>query len=437
MALPAMVSAQPSQAPDRTVGGGDLAAELARARAELARQREQLDTQEQRLRALEARLNDSAAASATPLVPVGPAATPPAPVVAAAQGAAGGPPGSPTGVQSSPVQTVGTAPEELQPLELAVLGMQGSAITRPGALSGELTIEYARADRNRALFRGVEVIESVLIGVFDINENRQDILTAAGTLRYGITPRLELGVRVPYVYRADRSVLTPISGSTPNDVARTRDLSANGDGIGDIELSARYQLTRGDIGEPFFIANLQVVAPTGTSPFNVRRDSTGRAFEAATGSGFWGISPSVTAILPTDPAVLFGTLGYTFNLARNVNTQIPPVRIDRVDPGDSISASGGIGVSLNQRTSFNLGYAHTWAFGSDTTTRLLDPGANGGNGQTRSTTRDLQIGRLLFGVTYRASDVFSINWSVEAGVTDDAPDVRTVLRVPLVLITGS
>lgn len=59
------------------------------------------------------------------------------------------------------------------------------------------------------------------------------------------------------------------------------------------------------------------------------------------------MSPSVTAILPSDPAVLFGTLGYTGNFARNVDTIIPPVIIERVDPGDSVSASVGIGVALN------------------------------------------------------------------------------------------
>jgi len=50
--------------------------------------------------------------------------------------------------------------------------------------------------------------------------------------------------------------------------------------------------------------------------------------------------------------------------------------------------------------------------------------------------RDLQIGRLLFGVTYRVTDRSSINWSVEAGTTEDATDLRTVLRVPTVLLTG-
>ena len=66
-------------------------------------------------------------------------------------------------------------------------------------------------------------------------------------------------------------------------------------------------------GRAFLVANLQAVAPTGTDPFKIRRSATGNPLEAATGAGFWSISPSVTAILPTDPAVLFGTIGYGRN----------------------------------------------------------------------------------------------------------------------------
>lgn len=163
------------------------------------------------------------------------------------------------------------------------------------------------------------------------------------------------------------------------------------------------------------------------------RLSTGEATKAATGAGFWGVSPSLTAILPSDPAVLFGTIGYTRNFGKAVNTEIAPVRINYVKPGDALSFSAGIGISLNERTSINLGYAHTWAFGTRTRTSLINPGP-ADPASFEDTSRDLQLARLLFGVTYRATDRASINWSVEVGATDDASDVRTVLRVPLVLI---
>ena len=133
--------------------------------------------------------------------------------------------------------------------------------------------------------------------------------------------------------------------------------------------------------------------------------------------------------------MLFGTVGYTYNIGKGVNTRIPPVIIDYVDPGDAISASAGVGISFNQRTTLNLGYAHSWAFGTTTRTRLITP-TPAWPGAMHTTSRDLQIGRLLFGVTYRATERASINWSVEVGATEDATDLRTALRVPIVLLTG-
>ncbi|HEY0150231.1 MAG TPA: transporter [Allosphingosinicella sp.] len=390
-----------------------LSAELAEARAEIGRQRQQLQAQELRLQAIEGRF---AAAAGSPQ-----GARVVGTQVSSAAGATGG------------VETVGQAPEaRIQMPEVAVLGDQGSIITRAGQLTAELGLEYARADRNRAIFRGIEVVESVLIGVFDINESRQDILTAAAGLRYGLSDRFEVGVRLPFVHRSDKSVLTPVAGSTGDDPAATRDSSASGNGVGDLELSARYQIASARRGLPFLITNLLVVAPIGSNPFEVRRDAAGLPLEAATGAGFWGVSPSLTAILPSDPAVLFGTLGYTRNFARNVSTSIGDVIIDRVDPGDALSVSAGLGISLNQRTSFNLGYAHSWVFGTKTLTRLADGDAD----PVSATSRDLQLGRLLFGVTYRVSNQVNLNWAVEVGATEDATDLRAVLRIPVILWGG-
>ena len=429
--LPALMWA--GSAAGQDVSGGDLKADLARARAQIDQQQHQLGEQEQRLRALEARIN-AAAASPAPVATRG--GTPPAPAIVAAQASASAVPGDPAGALQAPVGPVGEAPADTdRPPEVAVLGNEGSVVTRKGQLTAEMQLDYARADRNRAIFRGIEVVESVLVGVFDINESRQDVLTATGSLRYGLFDNLEVGVRLPYVYRSDKSVLAPIAGSTTNDAAATVDTSADGNGIGDLELSARYQLRSARGGSPFVIGNLQVVAPTGTDPFDVPRTANGAALKSSTGAGFWAVSPSLTAILPTDPAVLFGTIGYTRNFGHGVDTEIPPVRLTYVKPGDAISFSAGIGVSLNQRTSLNLGYAHSWAFGTKTRTEALLSNGTWSN-PTSAKSRDLQIGRFLFGVTYRAANRTSVNWSVEVGATADAPDVRTVVRIPLLVFGG-
>jgi hypothetical protein len=428
--LLASVSIAAPLAAQESEDAASVQSQLDRAMEMIKRQQEQLDRQAAEIADLRRRVDraptDNVAADDT------------RPAITAVQPSNPGAPGGPALAQQAPVplERVGQAPEdEDRPIELAVLDNQASVVTRAGQLTGEVQFDYARADRSRAVFRGVELIEAVLVGVFDINESRQDVLTGSVTLRYGLTDRLEIGARLPLIYRSDTSIVAPISGSANDDQAATIDSSVNSAGIGDLELTARYQLFDGRAGRPFVIANLQGVFPTGSDPFAIPRDELGRPSAAATGAGFYGITPGLTAILPSDPVVLFGTAGYTFNLGKSVDTVIPPVRISHVDPGDAISASAGIGISFNQRTTLNLGYAHSWAFGTRTTSALLEPTAEW-QGTRDIVSRDLQIGRLLFGVTYRLSDRTSLNWSVEVGATEDATDLRTTVRVPMVLLSG-
>ncbi len=415
------------------------AAELAQLRAEVSAQRDSiaqqisaLQAQQNQLDAMERRL--ALALGEEPVVrraavtpsQAQPGAAPRRVATAAPQGAQNAQTG---GSQGRPQGAVGVAPEDAdrQP-EIAALGRQGSAITKKGKLSGEVEWSYARADRNRALFRGVEVVESVLVGVFDINESRQDVFTQKVGLQYGLTDDLEIGVDVPFIARWDTSVLTPVAGPDANGDTREIDNSASGYGIGDVEVLLRKQLHAPKGFGAYLIGNLQVDIPTGRGPFELNRNQFGEASEAATGSGFWGVTPGITAIIPSDPGVLFGSLSYTKNFARDVNAVLPPVQIERVDPGDVISFSAGVGLALNPRLSLNFGYAHSWGFGTETTTRALTEGAE----SVTQRSRDLQIGRFLFGTTYKINPKTSVNFGIEAGLTDDATDMRAVVRFPFV-----
>ncbi|MGJ3626985.1 hypothetical protein AB5I41_08880 [Sphingomonas sp. MMS24-JH45] len=374
-----------------------LQAQLDRAVALIEEQRDRLDRQAAEIAALRGQVEEARA-----LPPLPPAAAPRQPAVAAAQGAAPGLPGDPGAALQPPVQQplerVGQASaDEDRPIELAVLDGGGSVITRRGQLTGELQVDYARADRNRAVFRGIELVEGgagrrvrhqrVAPGC------RQRLRRAA--LRAAPTA---WSSACAYPCPSRRHVdPAPISGSTPDDAAATIDSSTRGTGVGDIELSARYQLTQGREGVPYLIANLQGVFPTGSDPFAIpqHRGARGaRRRERASGASHPASPPSCRL----DPVVLFGTLGYTFNLGKSVSTQIPPVIIDYVDPADAVSGSAGIGISFNQRTTINLGYAHTWAFGTKTRTRLIEP-TPAWPGHMTTVSRDLQVGRFLFGVT--------------------------------------
>ena len=116
-------------------------------------------------------------------------------------------------------------------------------------------------------------------------------------------------------------MVTGLTGA--NAMAQTVDTGSGGDNIGDIDVTARYQLTNAHGGWPFLIGNLQATAPTGTDPFKVARSpASGVQLEAPTGSGFWSVYPSLTAILPSDPAVLFGSVGYIKAFGHGTNTLV-------------------------------------------------------------------------------------------------------------------
>jgi hypothetical protein len=426
---------QPTQAEVLAGNGADLAAlrrEIADERATLEQQQRVIDAQRTRLQALEVRLAGGAPnelASTLPggvmLPPSPPQAGPGIMNAADAHAAVASQPGG-------QVQTVGEAPTDQRQIQVAVLSEQGGIITKTGRLTIEADLEYARADRNRVLFRGVAIPESVLIGAFDINESRQDVVTAAAVARFGVTDRLEINGRLPYVYRSDGSALAPVVNNGNSSPVGTDQSVKNGN-LGDVDFGARYQITDGGAGFPYLIAGVQAVAPTGTNPFKVPRDGLGNPLRAATGAGFWGVTPTVTAILPTDPAVLFGTFGYTLNFGRKIGERIGSAIVDHVTPGGEPAASVGIAISLNPRTSLSFGYAHTMAFGTKTALRTIDSTTGVVSADQTVRTRDLQLGRLLFGVSYRTSQRTTINWNIEIGATEDATDLRTTLRIPFSL----
>jgi hypothetical protein len=327
--------------------------------------------------------------------------------------------GTPAGITSP----VGQAPVEEPPQqpEVQAIADIGGVLTPRGRLVLEPSLQYSHSGVNRLTFRGIEILSTLLIGVFSAEEAERDIWTAALTGRLGVTDRLELELKVPYVYRDDTVRATvPTVGDDSFDI--DRDLS--GDGLGDIEVTARYQLNRGQDGWPFFVGNLRYKSTTGDGPFDIARDSDGIEQELATGSGFQAIEPSITALFPSDPAVFFANLGYLYNMSDNVNTEITDeLRIGKVDPGDAVRLSFGMAYAINPRASFTLGYKND--FIDKTKTEYF-----GNTGRTTQSSRTLNVGSMLLGWSYQLNPDVSVNLGLELGVTDDAPNTVLTLRVP-------
>lgn len=295
--------------------------------------------------------------------------------------------------------------------EVPVLVERGGILLPRGLVVVEPSIDYTHSDVTRVEVAGFTVLPAILIGSFDLSDADRDSLTGAVTVRYGVTDRFEIEGKVPYVYRDDSTTGRPLGEGAAADVTT----SVTGHDIGDIEAGAHYQINRGRGGWPFFIGNVRVKSNTGTDPFEVERDPrTQVERELPTGTGFWGFEGSVTTIYPSDPAVLFANVSYLYNLERDVGGGF-----GKIDPGDAIGFNFGLGIGLNERLSFSLSYDHS----------IVDKTEQ--NGETVQGSRTLTVGRLIFNTSYGINDWMSTNLSAAFGVTEDAPDIQLILRLPM------
>jgi uncharacterized coiled-coil protein SlyX len=331
----------------------------------------------------------------------------------------------------APGSAVGKPPEkDGRPPEVAPLFEAPGVLTPRGKYVLEPSIQYGYSSSNRVALVGYTVIPALLIGLVDVREIKRNTVTAAISARRGLTNRLEVELKVPYVYRSDATVSREIFTGT----AVERVFDTSGRDIGDVELAARYQLNAGGVDKPFYIAGLRVKSRTGTDPFSVITDcntrcigpnvtGTGLPLELPTGSGFYAVQPSLTFLFPSDPAVFFGSISYMYNVKRHDVTRKVLGGIEEplgtIEPGASIGFNFGMGLALNEKASLSLGYDHA----SMARTRQ--------NGVPVPGSVRIQLGTLLLGYSYRLSDKTTFNLSVGAGLTRDTPDLSLSVRLPM------
>lgn len=325
---------------------------------------------------------------------------------------------------------VGVAPsEEPQPPKVAQLFEQPGILTQPGKFVLEPSFQYGYSSSNRVALVGYTVIPALLIGLVDVREVKRNVMTAGLTGRWGLTNRLEAEVRVPYVYRSDSTVSREIFTGSASD----RVFNTNGNGIGDVEFAMRYQLNQPQGNSPYLIGSLRFKSRTGKDPFEVVTDcvtrcvgnttGTGLPMELPTGSGFYSVQTGVTWLLPADPAVFFGGISYTHNFSRgNLSRRIQGGErefIGTVKPGAVIGINFGMGLALNEASTFSIG------------ADLNTIGKTSQNGQTVAGSVRTQLASLLLGYSYRLSPKTTLNVTVAAGLTPDTPNLTLTVRVPV------
>jgi hypothetical protein len=330
----------------------------------------------------------------------------------------GGTQAAPILAQADTGKPVGQAPEQkdARPPDIAPIFQQPGVLTPKGKIVFEPSIQYAHSTDNRVALIGFTVIPAITIGLIDIRRISRDIFTGALTTRWGLTNRIEVEAKIPYVYRSDSTITRAIA--TPSVTESV--FEASGKGIGDVEFAGRYQLNEGGADKPYYVGSLRLKTHTGKSPFETDFDNvTNLPRNLPTGSGFYGIQPGLTALVPSDPAVFFGGVNYMYSFQRDVGHGFGSIK-----PGGILGFNFGMGLSVNERATVSIGYDHAVVMKPkqrDIATALRQIGPS-------STT---QLGTLLLGYSFRMNNRSNLNLSLGVGATREAPDVQLTLRYPM------
>lgn len=274
-----------------------------------------------------------------------------------------------------------------------------------GTLVIELSVQYSHYSRHRIPISGFTLLEVIAIGEIAVSDIKRDLVQGALTARYGITPMFEAELKVPFLYRSDREVKGP-------GTADVSERTINDYGLGDIEGALFYHIITGKGYVPDIILNFRTKSYTGRDPYHLKKDSQNRLKDLPTGNGHLGFSGGFTAVKASDPAVFFLSLGYFWNVERDIG------RIyGKVDPGDSVEYSIGVGYALSEKFSLSTTYQQRF------TTRTKQNGKKVPGSFINAST-------LFIGGSYALSKKTHLNLSVGVGLTTDVPDVQVTLSIP-------
>lgn len=325
------------------------------------------------------------------------------------------------------VEPVGQAPaERTRPPEVAQIFQQPGVLTPKGSFVLEPSVQYGYSATDRVALVGYTIIPAILIGLIDVRQVKTTTTVTSLTARYGLTNRFELEARVPYVNVTSDTISREIFTGTAVDSV----FNSRGSGIGDVEMTARYQINTPESDRPFYVGWLRYKSRTGKDLFEVTTDcvtrcvanatGTGLPLELPTGSGFESVQTGLTWLLPSDPVVFFGSVSYLYNMPRkNVSrTVLGGERefLGEIKAGNIIGLNVGMGLALNEKASISIGYDQN-IVGETKQNGVDSPGS------VRTT-----LGTLLLGGTYRLGEKSYLNLALGVGATRDAQDSSLTLR---------
>lgn len=269
----------------------------------------------------------------------------------------------------------GTDTKKEAPLDFLI---GSTVLLAPGSWQLEFGVNYKKNKSTYALPQINQFQRSTY------EARRLDLTTG---LRAGLMKNLEGWVSVPFSYLQVEDVST-------NEYVR-------GDSefrIGDIQAGLQYELVNESAHCPAVTVNFSASAPTGAKRYLEGIDSWRNSLSNS--SGHWVISPGLSFVKKTDPAILFAGINYEHAFENKIDGY-------NVKPGWGINGCFGVGFALNEELS--LGTRLSYGYFDD---MYVD-----GTRIEGSSTEPLD---LSFTLSYRIFDSIIATPYVTFGLNDDA-----------------
>jgi hypothetical protein len=342
-----------------------------------------------------------------------------------------------TGVRAQEKETPTVGEERREEQKKAATASRVSEVERGGALLpyGRLVIEpsfeYNHISGTNVSISGFTIFQAILIGKVQVQKLRRDLFIPAVTVRLGLK-KAELYLRIPYFFRTDRLVFPESGGGT----AEVQERFFNDNGLGDITTYIYYSLIREGQWRPWVpdtVIRFGLSFPTGEDPYNLQREFIPELgailpVEFPTGTGHFGISFGSTFVKSVDPAVVFLNVAYFVNLPRKIG-ETSGGNFGTINLGNTFEYSVGIILSLQERLSMNFAINQ----------RITGPTRQSGvPGVPSRNLADSRLNAISFniGATYVIPPRSAIDFVVGIGLSEDAPDVSLLIRMPMMFKFG-
>nr|WP_232446359.1 hypothetical protein [Burkholderia ubonensis] len=340
-------------------------------------------------------------------------------------------PPPPAGPGAAETGAIGTTQKAAEPTRTAAEEAVAQREHAP-LFEHKLTIDWGISDtyydRRQLQLSGFLALDAIFLGNLNLGQTKSHQLMSDVDVRYGLTERISVDADVPYMYRTS----TFMNGGAGGAANTLSDTSVNSHALGDVNFGLYYQFVKEHGSVPDIVGSLRVKAPTGTSPFGIKllqADPNNTNLVAPsklpTGTGFWSITAGVSVLKTYDPVVLFGSVSYTYNVARSfsdISSVVGQTQPAKVKLGDIVQFGGGVALAFSERDSASIAY--TMAI--EPSTRTQAPGGSWQRVPGSQTTAST----LGFGLNHVFNKHLTMNASVAIGLTPDAPNFVVGLRFP-------